>query len=293
MAGDWIKMRACLAYDPAVIGIAATLDITEFEVVGILHNLWSWADSQSRDGHAVGVTEKWINSFCQRDGFASAMQKAGWLEINDAGVSFPNFDRHNGETAKARGLAAIRKQKQRANVTQEEGQVSRTERDECVTREEKRREEKDQEHKAPASPAPGVEKTAIKKSAKFDPLTSRPANVGIEAWADFCAHRQKKSALTAKACELIANKLATHHDPDAVLYRSIENGWTGIFPEQVTHEASPSTRGAGRLSAVDAVKHAIAARTAAEAQPGLAGQAVAEDGGTVRPALDGEFRRVG
>jgi hypothetical protein len=141
MAGDWIKMRACLAYDPAVIGIAASLDITEFEVVGILHHLWSWADSQSRDGHAVGVTEKWINRFCQRDGFAAAMQKAGWLEITDAGVSFPNFERHNGETAKARGLAAIRKQKQRSNVTQEEGQMSRSERDESVTREEKRREE--------------------------------------------------------------------------------------------------------------------------------------------------------
>lgn len=132
-----------------------------------------------------------------------------------------------------------------------------------------------------------------KKSSKFDPQTARPANVSEAAWADWCAHRKQKSAMTAKACELIANKLATHHDPEAVLYRSIENGWTGIFPEQVTHEASPSTRGTGRLSAVDAVKHAIATREAAEAQPGAAGQAVAEDGGAVRTALDGEFRRVG
>lgn len=145
----------------------------------------------------------------------------------------------------------------------------------------------------PASPATGAEKPARKKSSRFDPLTAKPENIGTTAWADFCTHRQKKSALTEKACELIANKLATHHDPDAVLYRSIENGWTGIFPEQVTHEASPSTRGAGRLSAVDAVKHAIATRAATEAQPDLAGQAVVEDGGTVRPALDGEFRRVG
>lgn len=151
----------------------------------------------------------------------------------------------------------------------------------------------DQEHLSPTAPATGAEKPGRKKSCRFDPLTAKPANIGTTAWADFCAHRHKKSALTEKACELIAKKLATHHDPEAVLYRSIENGWTGIFPEQVTHEASPSNRGTGRLSAVDAVKHAIAAREAAEAEPGLAGQAVAEDGGTVRTDLDGEFRRVG
>lgn len=151
----------------------------------------------------------------------------------------------------------------------------------------------DQKPLSPASPATDCGKPARKKSGRFDPLTAKPENISTTAWADFCAHRHKKSALTEKACELIANKLATHHDPEAVLYRSIENGWTGIFPEQVTHEASPSTRGAGRLSAVDAVKHAIAARATAEAEPGLAGQAVAEDGGAVRPALDGEFRRVG
>lgn len=151
----------------------------------------------------------------------------------------------------------------------------------------------DQKPLSPAAPATTPEKPARKKSDKFDPLTARPVSVSQEAWADFCAHRHRKSALSAKACELIANKLATHHDPDAVLYRSIENGWTGIFPEQVPHEASPNIRATGRLSAVDAVKHAIATRETAEARPGLAGQAMAEDGGAVRAALDGEFRRVG
>lgn len=145
----------------------------------------------------------------------------------------------------------------------------------------------------PAARVSVSENPSRKKSAKFDPLTAKPENIGATAWADFCAHRHKKSALTEKACELIAKKLATHHDPEAVLYRSIENGWTGIFPEQVTHETSPGTRGTGRLSAVDAVRQAIAAREAAEAVTAVAGQAVAEDGGDLRPALDGEFRRVG
>lgn len=141
MAGDWIKMRTALADDPAVIAMADRLGVDEFSVVGRLHHLWSWADSQSRDGHAVGVTVRWLNRYVQCDGFAEALAHVGWLTIDDQGIKFPNFDRHNGESAKARGLAKNRKQKQRAGVTDEAGQESRNERDEGVTREEKSKEQ--------------------------------------------------------------------------------------------------------------------------------------------------------
>lgn len=143
MAGDWIKMRVDLAEDPAVIGIAARLGLDEFSVVGRLQALWSWADGQSRDGHAGGVTAAWVNRKVQRDGFAEAMVEVGWLAIEDDGISFPNFTNHNGETAKTRALGKNRQQKKRANeeVTQTPSQTSRNERDKSVTREEKRREE--------------------------------------------------------------------------------------------------------------------------------------------------------
>ena len=52
MASGWIPMRHTLRDDPAVIAIAAELGITEYEVVGRLHSLWSWADQQ------LVVTEK-------------------------------------------------------------------------------------------------------------------------------------------------------------------------------------------------------------------------------------------
>jgi hypothetical protein len=142
VAGDWIKMRIALADDPAVISIAARLSIDEFTVVGMLHHLWGWADTQSRDGHAPGVTNVWIDRYIRHAGFAEAMISVGWLEIDDSGVTFPKFDRHNGETAKTRALAAERKRNQRSKVTEDEGQMSRSERDTSVTREEKRREEK-------------------------------------------------------------------------------------------------------------------------------------------------------
>lgn len=126
MAGDWIKMRVDLATDPAVIGIAASLDCSEFEVVGMLHRFWSWADAQSRDGHAVSVTKSWIDRYVQRAGFATAMEKAGWLNQEKDGISIPNFKRHNGQSAKKRAVDGKRQKNHRKNL-------SRSERDDCVT----------------------------------------------------------------------------------------------------------------------------------------------------------------
>ncbi|WJN60914.1 DnaT-like ssDNA-binding domain-containing protein [Pseudomonas sp. SO81] len=153
MAGDWIKMRVSLADDPAVILIADRLGLDEFSVVGRLQHLWSWADSQSRDGHAAGVTQKWIDRYLRCDGFAGVMAEAGWLVISEQGITFPNFERHNGATAKARGLAANRQQKKRGavtpSVTPESPEPSRSERDSSVTREEKRRDKEQQQGEPP------------------------------------------------------------------------------------------------------------------------------------------------
>jgi len=113
MAGDWIKMRVDLADDPSVIGIAVALDCSEFEVVGMLHRFWSWADAQSVNGHATSVTKEWIDRYVQRTGFAEALGKAGWLKEEKGGISIPNFDRHNGQSAKKRVLDAQRQRKRR------------------------------------------------------------------------------------------------------------------------------------------------------------------------------------
>jgi len=107
MAGDWIKMRVDLADDPAVVSMASVLDMPEDEVVGKLHRLWAWADRHTTDGTAPGITSKWVDRYiCS--GFSAAMLAVGWISFPDNGVAFPNFDRHNGESAKRRGEAAIR-----------------------------------------------------------------------------------------------------------------------------------------------------------------------------------------
>jgi hypothetical protein len=79
------------------------------------------------------------------------MAAAGWLEITEGGIQLPNFEDHNGHNGKKRAQAAKRQQKKRI----EDAEPSHTERDgqrdENVTREEKRREDL----KPPISPPKG------------------------------------------------------------------------------------------------------------------------------------------
>ena len=146
MAGDWIKMRTDLHTDPAVIGIACAVGITEDEVVGKLHRVWSWADIQTVDGNAHSVSVSWIDRYLGVSGFAQAMCDAGWLTAKcsdgSAGVMFPNFDRHNGKTAKTRALTAKRVAKHKENTNGDS--VSKVT-PPALPREEKRREEKSKE----------------------------------------------------------------------------------------------------------------------------------------------------
>jgi 5-methylcytosine-specific restriction endonuclease McrA len=108
-------MRNDLAEDPAVIGIACALELSEDEVVGKLHRLWSWADRHTTDGCAPAITPKWVDRYVSAPGFSSAMERFHWIGFSDAGVSFPNFDRHNGQSAKTRAEATERKRLSRKN----------------------------------------------------------------------------------------------------------------------------------------------------------------------------------
>jgi hypothetical protein len=108
----WIKMRVDLDTDPAVIGVSESLDLPPEHVIGCLWKLWSWANLQTIDGCAnsdgARVTEKWIDRHVSVAGFADALAKVGWLTITSEGISIPNFERHNGKSAKDRALAANR-----------------------------------------------------------------------------------------------------------------------------------------------------------------------------------------
>lgn len=142
MAGDWIKVQTNLRENPKVAMLAEELRIHEMHAMGLLVAFWSWADSQlvSRDAH--GVTEKFIDRIVGTPGFASALRKIGWLAGEYPDIILPNFEEHNGQTAKQRALTARRNLalRFRKSATSDAGSVT------TVTvgaspREEKRREE--------------------------------------------------------------------------------------------------------------------------------------------------------
>lgn len=144
MAGDWIKMRIDLANDPAVVGLAGILKTNEYEVVGFLHSLWSWADKHTTDGFVPHVSAKWIDKHIGKTGFSNALCDVGWLICHENGVTLPHFDRHNGVSAKSRAEATERKRLSRKSCDgskTKDGQMSQKKRDKNVTREEKRRED--------------------------------------------------------------------------------------------------------------------------------------------------------
>ena len=114
MAFAWIKIEDTTPDKPEVWAMAAKLGIDADAVVGKLVRIWIWADHQTIDGNAQSVTKALLDRCAGVAGFADAMMEAGWLVATPAGVSFVNFDRHNGETAKKRAQTSRRVQRHRA-----------------------------------------------------------------------------------------------------------------------------------------------------------------------------------
>jgi len=73
-----------------------------------------------------------------------------------------------------------------------------------------------------------------------------PPNVSESVWADYVDHRKAKRAkLTGRAVELITKKLEGLSPPlaDECLNESIENGWTGVFPERMRSRTDENRSG--------------------------------------------------
>jgi hypothetical protein len=156
MAGDWLKMRHDLADDPAVIRLASLCELEEDAVIGKLFRLWSWADRHSRNGDVDGVDLAWVDRLSRCDGYGAALVRVGWLVETGEGLSFPRFDRHCSDTAKARALGKNRAEAHRnaASVTPTPQPVT------LGALPEKRREE------LPPLPREGFDKAAWQKLRK-------------------------------------------------------------------------------------------------------------------------------
>ena len=111
-------MRCNLGSDPRVLKIADALELPELHVVGLLWRFWSWAD-QHTTNNSLDVSESLIDRItCP--GFSEQLKKVGWLTMTQNGVELPNFEQHNGTTAKMRASGQKRTaahRKRSASVT--------------------------------------------------------------------------------------------------------------------------------------------------------------------------------
>lgn len=143
MAGDWIKMRTNLDTDPAVVRISSGLKQDRFCVVGRLHKIWSWANEHLTDGLDVPIDSDFLDALVESPGFSDQLRRVGWLSGRDGNLCFPNFQRHNGASAKVRAQDASRKKAAR-KTSEKCPDGNRTE-----SGPEKRREEKNKKAASP------------------------------------------------------------------------------------------------------------------------------------------------
>lgn len=108
MAMTWIKFDTSTPEKPEVWSIATDLKIDPDAVVGKLLRIWTWFDDQSEDGNAPTVTKALLDRKVCVTGFCDAVIRAGWMLESKGVITLPNFDRHNGQTAKTRAQTAKR-----------------------------------------------------------------------------------------------------------------------------------------------------------------------------------------
>jgi len=114
MAGDWIAWTKGLLRKPEVVRIAAAIETDRYCAACHLMGVWEWADENTADGKVAGFTVGMLDEAVGVPGIGKAMADVGWLEVSGIGLTFPNWDRYNSESAKKRLQERDRKRRQRA-----------------------------------------------------------------------------------------------------------------------------------------------------------------------------------
>jgi hypothetical protein len=231
---SWIKFETATSEKPEVWAIATRLGIDADAVVGKLLRVWAWFDTQTVEGNAPSVTKALLDSKVCVSGFCQAMIEVGWMIEEDGVISLPNFDRHNGKTAKNRALTSKRVAEHKASngkVTQRVTTNFETGNAPSVTialpREEKRREEKNKEI-PPLSPKG--------ENARFHPeQVILPPELDTdafhEAWTLWCRHRREiKKPLKPTMAEQQLNQFVEWGESRSIaaIRHTVAKGWQGI-----------------------------------------------------------------
>ena len=108
MAGDWIKFRKKLCRDGRVISTARKCNASSVTVIGALVTLWCLADEYCEEnGTLPGYTKDDLEREIGVPGFIDALPN-DWFSLVGETPQLPNYQEHNGDTAKKRMCNAKR-----------------------------------------------------------------------------------------------------------------------------------------------------------------------------------------
>lgn len=216
---SWLKFETDTHEKPEVLAITVEMGWDDPDLtVGKLLRVWRWFDQHTVEGNAPSVTLSLLDRLIGVTGFSQAMVNAGWLISNQNGLSLPNFERHNGKTAKDRALNAKRAANFKSNAASnaESNAPSVTQPlPNALPRERKEKKRK--------------ELTTTTKNSQPD----KPSDVSDSVWSDFLQIRKsKRSPLTATALSGIqaeADKACI--SLQTALEHCCARGWQGFQAE--------------------------------------------------------------
>jgi len=228
---SWIKFRTSLINHPKVVRIACAICAQDVRrmctAIGAIVQTWAMADAHA-DGECLpGMSFEALDLLLGLPGFAKAMAEVGWLDERDGSLYLPNYQEHNGNTAKRRAQNNTRMKSVRKVCAKCAQDVRKCVCNLCTKRESKNKN---------SNPNGLLPLTPTKKSAKFDPVVDIEAPFAskewAEAWAKWCAHRcELRKPLTRQATESQLAELARMGEERALaaIHHSLRGGWQGIF----------------------------------------------------------------
>lgn len=226
MSENWLKMRFRLWSHPKVIRVASELCptnvqshaermCTQASVIGGLLRLWALGHEHTTDGLLDGYTPDILDDEVGQPGFTQAMSNVGWITIEPNCLVIHEFNKHNGDGAKARAVDAARKRNVR--------KMSEVNRTELGPEKEK---EKDKR------------KSKTKKARLFDThkidlppeLDTQEFRMSFSEWQEHHKQKTRKGMTKLSTTKLVTKMEAMGHDRAiAAIEHSITNGYQGLF----------------------------------------------------------------
>jgi hypothetical protein len=224
-------------------------------VVGAVVTAWCALDTYGEAGTLKNIGPEGLDALVSIEGFAESMRSVGWLEWSGEGpfqdLQFPDYEKHNGPTAKSRALTALRVRNHRQNTSVTSSLHDRT--------------KNKNKNSTPKSP-----KSDIKTEHVDIPDQLKTASFA-EVWAQWVEVRSGMGRSRGGLGKLFERQLRILADlgPEraaACLRYSITNGYQGIFPERFADLAARPVRSIAR-SAEDVLAKESAVVEAARAEP--------------------------